>query len=71
MKILKKEYNKQLTRYYKGVEYMENNPKEIDNSKYLKAISEIMDKLDIIIKELEKQGYTMSDTEVLNGFKEV
>lgn len=68
MNVLKQQYNKQLERYYRGIRYMENNPKALENQKYISAISEIMDNLDILIKEIEKQGYTMTDTEILNGF---
>lgn len=64
---LKWNYNHLLTRYYKGCAYLEKNPNEIDRWKG--TLLEILEDMQLMIEELEKNGVYMTTQEILSGFK--
>lgn len=59
---LKELYNKTLQRYYNGCNYIEKHTEEVD--KYLPAIEELLNKLNLIIKRMPE----ITEKEILNGF---
>ena len=64
---LKWNYNYLLKRYYKGCTYLEKNPEEID--KWKGALAEILEDMQLMIEELEKNEVHMTNQEILSGFK--
>lgn len=66
----RKEYNKQLARYYKAEEFLNNASEEVFD-KWYPNFDEIVRWLGKQIEIAEKFNYTMSDKEILEGFKEV
>lgn len=64
---LKWNYNHLLKRYYKGCAYLEKNPNEID--KWKETILEILEDMQLMIEELERNNIHMTSKEILSGFK--
>lgn len=62
MQKLKQEYNATLKRYYKGCEYLMNNPNEWD--KYESIVLKLLERLNQILKQIPA-----TEEEILNGFK--
>lgn len=67
LKDLKWNYNKNLTRYYNGCNYLILHNDEID--KWLPSLLEILEDMNILLEEIRKE-IEVSDSEILNGFKE-
>ncbi len=65
---LKWNYNYNLGRYYKGVEYLEKNPKQFD--KWITELIEIKENIDTLLVEIMKYQ-EVSEDEALTGFKGV
>lgn len=59
----KQEYNKLLTRYYKGCEYLKNNPHRFNE--YFTELLKILDN----INKITKIHPEMTQEELLNGFR--
>ena len=59
----KKEYNKQLERYYKAIDYFESEAK--DKDKYLKDFQQLLLALSSLLRKIG----VYSQEEVLGGFK--
>lgn len=62
---LKMDYNFNLNRLYNGCNYLDEHPEECD--KYLDELFKIYNKVDVIIRKIEKYQKVTSD-EVLGGF---
>ena len=64
MESYKQEYNYLLKRYYKGCNYIKDNPQE--SEKLMPELLKILDKMNII---LEENNINNNDI-ILNGFKD-
>ena len=62
---LKWNYNYNLNRFYKGCEYCNKNPKEMD--KWLPEISSILDNINFLLTEI-MQNIEVTDEEIEHGF---
>lgn len=62
---LKMDYNFNLNRLYNGCNYLDEHPEDCD--KYLNELFKVYNKVDVIIKQIEKYQKVTSD-EVLGGF---
>lgn len=60
---LKKAYNKVLTRFYNGCNYIEEHPEQTD--KYYLKVLELKNTIDKILEKLPNA----TEEEILNGFK--
>ena len=65
LKELKMDYNFNLNRLYNGCNYLDEHPEDCD--KYLNELFKIYNKVDVIIRQIEKYQEVTSD-EVLGGF---
>lgn len=65
LKELKMDYNFNLNRLYNGCNYLDEHPEDCD--KYLEELFKVYNKVDVIIKQIEKYQKVTSD-EVLGGF---
>lgn len=63
MEEYKQEYNKLLTRYYKGCEYLKNNPHRFNE--YFSELLKILNN----INEINKKHPEMTKDEISNGFR--
>lgn len=63
---LKIDYNFNLNRLYNGCNYLDEHPEDCD--KYLNELFKIYNKVDVIIRQIEKYQKVTSD-EVLGGFE--
>lgn len=63
---LKMDYNFNLNRLYNGCNYLDEHPEDCD--KYLNELFKVYNKVDVIIKQIEKYQKVTSD-EVLGGFE--
>lgn len=63
---LKMDYNFNLNRLYNGCNYLDEHPEECD--KYLNELFKVYNKVDVIIRQIEKYQKVTSD-EVLGGFE--
>lgn len=63
---LKMDYNFNLNRLYNGCNYLDEHPEDCD--KYLNELFKIYNKVDVIIRQIEKYQKVTSD-EVLGGFE--
>lgn len=63
---LKMDYNFNLNRLYNGCNYLDEHPEDCD--KYLKELFKVYNKVDVIIRQIEKYQKVTSD-EVLGGFE--
>lgn len=62
---LKWNYNHNLTRYYKGCQYLETHISETD--KYIDELLNIKNNIEILLEEIKKYG-NITDKEILRGF---
>ena len=62
---LKWNYNYNLNRFYKGCEYCNKNPQEMD--KWLPEISSILDNINFLLTEI-MQNIEVTDEEIEHGF---
>lgn len=62
---LKMDYNFNLNRLYNGCNYLDEHPEDCD--KYLNELFKVYNKVDVIIRQIEKYQKVTSD-EVLGGF---
>lgn len=60
---LKRAYNKVLTRFYNGCNYIEEHPEEAE--KYCPKVLELKNTIDKILEKLPNA----TEEEILNGFK--
>lgn len=65
LKELKMDYNFNLNRLYNGCNYLDEHPEDCD--KYLNELFKVYNKVDAIIRQIEKYQKVTSD-EVLGGF---
>lgn len=65
LKELKMDYNFNLNRLYNGCNYLDEHPEDCD--KYLNELFKVYNKVDVIIRQIEKYQKVTSD-EVLGGF---
>ena len=65
LKELKMNYNFNLNRLYKECNYLDEHPEDCD--KYLNELFKVYNKVDVIIRQIEKYQKVTSD-EVLGGF---
>ena len=63
---LKMDYNFNLNRLYNGCNYLDEHPEDCD--KYLNELFKVYNKVDVIIRQIEKSQEVTSD-EVLGGFE--
>jgi hypothetical protein len=63
---LKMDYNFNLNRLYNGCNYLDEHPEDCD--KYLNELFKVYNKVDVIIRQIEKYQKVTSD-EVLGGFE--
>lgn len=63
---LKMDYNFNLNRLYNGCNYLDEHPEDCD--KYLNELFKVYNKVDVIIRQIEKYQKVSSD-EVLGGFE--
>lgn len=63
---LKWNYNKNLTRYYNGCNYLEQHPDEFE--KYIEELKAIKENLEILISEI-MEDEEVNESEMLGGFK--
>ena len=63
---LKMDYNFNLNRLYNGCNYLDEHPEDCD--KYLNELFKVYNKIDVIIRQIEKYQKVTSD-EVLGGFE--
>ena len=63
---LKMDYNFNLNRLYNGCNYLDEHPEDCD--KYLNELFKVYNKVDVIIRKIEKYQKVTSD-EVLGGFE--
>ncbi len=63
---LKMDYNFNLNRLYNGCNYLDEHPEDCD--KYLNELFKVYNKVDVIIRQIEKYQEVTSD-EVLGGFE--
>ena len=61
---LKMDYNFNLNRLYNGCNYLDEHPEDCD--KYLNELFKVYNKIDVIIRQIEKYQKVTSD-EVLGG----
>ncbi len=66
LKELKMDYNFNLNRLYNGCNYLDEHPEDCD--KYLNELFKVYNKVDVIIRQIEKYQEVTSD-EVLGGFE--
>lgn len=66
LKELKMDYNFNLNRLYNGCNYLDEHPEDCD--KYLNELFKVYNKVDVIIRQIEKYQKVTSD-EVLGGFE--
>lgn len=66
LKELKMDYNFNLNRLYNGCNYLDEHPEDCD--KYLNELFKVYNKVDVIIRQIEKYQKVSSD-EVLGGFE--
>ena len=66
LKELKMDYNFNLNRLYNGCNYLDEHPEDCD--KYLNELFKVYNKVDGIIRQIEKYQKVTSD-EVLGGFE--
>ena len=60
------DYNFNLNRLYNGCNYLDEHPEDCD--KYLNELFKVYNKIDVIIRQIEKYQKVTSD-EVLGGFE--
>jgi len=65
IKVLKKDYNFLLKRYYNGCKYLENNREEID--KWMPELGNIMKSMDVLLDEIMKYE-EIKEEQILKGF---
>lgn len=65
---LKWNYNRNLTRYYNGCNYLILHNEETE--KWLPMLLEILNDMNVLLEEIQKTTL-VSNEEILNGFKEL
>lgn len=76
---LMKKYNKLVERYEKAENYMDcYNLKGaelykaiVEREKHIPDLKKLVDEMDSIAKEIQAQGYIMSDGEKVEGFRQI
>ena len=68
MEELKIEYNKNLYRFKRYIEFKQTQEYKQDKTRYEDEAYKILEKMDKILKELETLGLTITEEIVENGF---
>ena len=68
MKNLKIEYNKNLYRFKRYIEFKQTEEYKQDKTRYEDEAYKILEKMDKTLKELETLGLTITEKIVENGF---
>ena len=70
LELLKKQYNVAIARFHKMEEWCETATSE-DQEKNFKHIVDVINNCNKLLNEIKKYDEFVTDSEILNGFKEI